>query len=710
MRNGSFRPLFFTFFTYIEISNNFQIYVPHLTLLNLIMESTANRLHSAKEFLFNNPSETKACVARIFGLPVTTLKNSIARNTPNKIDHRGGQNKILEQHQVEAIHKFIRSLLTHNIPPTKSLLFSSIQHLKRREDANFQGPSKRWFRGWWQANKLHTIKTKPLAAIRYSAAQVDDVHRWFDGYRVALRELRIKDKRNIINFDEAGFRVGCMKGQEILVPDDVNEFYAISPEDRKSLTVFEMINAAGDFPTPPLIVIQGQELMSNWFSENLPSGTRILTSENGFTSDKIALTFLQHFIENSDASPTSDWKLMLMDNHGSHLTPEFIQLANENHIRPYPLIPHMTHCMQPLDVAVFQPYKHWHDVAIQEAISEFDISYSISRFCHDLTKIRDSTFKKSTIKSAFQKSGMWPIDSTKCIAQLKKFVPQSEISRPLLSTSSIDTLPRIQPQTLQQVEQGLLEWKSKVQNHTQWSDPIREEELDTFVENTRKVVVESTFKEIELEQHHKRRREEVMARSTSRKRLKPVCGVLGLTKEDALQAIAEKEKKEEEMAKKKENANFMRIWRWERDNILARGVVARKEEKARKKRVKDFMKRGMQIPEVDLIPIEDPEVVWKANDVTWKAEEVRKQQAKNKHAKVTNGDESEGSIEFIVDTIGDHTLRLNARDKDEGVEGNAGGDAEEDEIKGQADFIQFEAGDEVDSGSEDDVQEQLGYY
>jgi hypothetical protein len=43
-----------------------------------------------------------------------------------------------------------------------------------------------------------------------------------------------------------------------------------------------------------------------------------------------------------------------MDNHGSYTTPKFIQLANNNYILPYPLLPHLTHCIQPLDIGVFQ--------------------------------------------------------------------------------------------------------------------------------------------------------------------------------------------------------------------------------------------------------------------------------------------------------------------------------------------------------------------
>ena len=88
-----------------------------------------------------------------------------------------------------------------------------------------------------------------------------------------------------------------------------------------------------------------------------------------------------------------------MDNHKSHETSEFIRSANKNHILPYPLIPHLTHCMQPLDVGVFHPYKHWHDVAIKDALTKLDIEYSLVSFLRDLKWIREQTFDRKTIKS-----------------------------------------------------------------------------------------------------------------------------------------------------------------------------------------------------------------------------------------------------------------------------------------------------------------------
>lgn len=81
--------------------------------------------------------------------------------------------------------------------------------------------------------------------------------------------------------------------------------------------------------------------------------------------------------------------------------------------------------MQSLDVGIFQHYKHWHDVALQEFVSKSFIEYSLGQFLNDLTKIRDNTFKPTIIRHAFQRSGMWPISSKVCIKLLKTFKPTS---------------------------------------------------------------------------------------------------------------------------------------------------------------------------------------------------------------------------------------------------------------------------------------------
>jgi hypothetical protein len=190
------------------------------------------------------------------------------------------------------------------------------------------------------------------------------------------------------------------------VPDDVLGFYAVSPENRKSLTVVEAVNAAGHKPIPPCLIIQGQDLMENWIQPELRAETLIKTSASEFITDEIAIEWLKHFIQYTNSGSLQEWKLLLMINHGSHENPQFVLLANQNHIRPFSFIPHLTHCKQPLDVDILQPYKQHHDNAIKKTLAEFYLFYTLKRFCNDLGDIRENTFKETTIRSAFDKAGM----------------------------------------------------------------------------------------------------------------------------------------------------------------------------------------------------------------------------------------------------------------------------------------------------------------
>jgi hypothetical protein len=79
--------------------------------------------------------------------------------------------------------------------------------------------------------------------------------------------------------------------------------YSLSPENRRSVTIIEMINATRAKPIPPMLLIQGLRLMVDWFRPELPRGTHIIPTEKGFINDQIAIEYLKHYIKHSDCGP-----------------------------------------------------------------------------------------------------------------------------------------------------------------------------------------------------------------------------------------------------------------------------------------------------------------------------------------------------------------------------------------------------------------------
>jgi hypothetical protein len=97
--------------------------------------------------------------------------------------------------------------------------------------------------------------------------------------------------------------------------------------------------------------------MDNWFNNNLDLETVIDISDSRYTNNEIGLNFLQHFIEHTQSSSSSQYKMLLFDGADSHKTEEFKQLAWDYNIILLRYPPHLTHLMQPLDVGCFQTYK-----------------------------------------------------------------------------------------------------------------------------------------------------------------------------------------------------------------------------------------------------------------------------------------------------------------------------------------------------------------
>jgi hypothetical protein len=59
------------------------------------------------------------------------------------------------------------------------------------------------------------------------------------------------------------------------------------------------------------------------------------------------------FIPETKPSNTNEWRLLLLDGHGSHVTIESMKLAMDNKIYVFYLPPHISHMTQLLDLTYF---------------------------------------------------------------------------------------------------------------------------------------------------------------------------------------------------------------------------------------------------------------------------------------------------------------------------------------------------------------------
>ena len=133
------------------------------------------------------------------------------------------------------------------------------------------------------------------------------------------------------------------------------ELYTLSPENRTSIIIIETVSAIRGV-IPPVLVILGKIHMDSWYHINLKGTELILLSDLGYSNRQLAVQWLQNFIEHT--APHEDTKVILLDSHISHTSDDFVIMAREHNILIYAFPLHLTHVLQPLDVGVFQPYKH----------------------------------------------------------------------------------------------------------------------------------------------------------------------------------------------------------------------------------------------------------------------------------------------------------------------------------------------------------------
>jgi DDE superfamily endonuclease len=101
------------------------------------------------------------------------------------------------------------------------------------------------------------------------------------------------------------------------------EMYVGIPENRISIIVIECICANG-IAIPLVIIALGTMIMGGWFYKKMTGHEVITVSDTSYTNKGIYIAWLDHFIKQYNCSPTSHWRILLIDGATYYKAPNFI--------------------------------------------------------------------------------------------------------------------------------------------------------------------------------------------------------------------------------------------------------------------------------------------------------------------------------------------------------------------------------------------------
>ena len=253
------------------------------------------------------------------------------------------------------------------------------------------------------------------------------------------------------NCDETGYRIGMARSDWVISVDPTRTIYSKCPNNRELLSVFECINGTGR-EIPPFLIVTGTNILAPWFVNDLDPNVAVTTSETGFNNDWISLQWIKHFERFSRRGQRRSRRLLIMDGYGSHDTYEFLEYCEHYNIIPFTFPSHTTHLLQPLDVCIFQPAKHYHSEAVNEAVCTGDESFSKVEFLAAFNTFRACAFKNTTILSAWRQTGLIPYNPEIVLDVVRKSLPPPRQTTPEALVSAFMPLSET-PKTIRQIAQ-----------------------------------------------------------------------------------------------------------------------------------------------------------------------------------------------------------------------------------------------------------------
>ncbi|KZW00817.1 DDE-domain-containing protein, partial [Exidia glandulosa HHB12029] len=274
-----------------------------------------------------------------------------------------------------------------------------------------------WVRRFRQRyeDQLGRYWAKNLDRTRASGLSAEHVENWFKLLTQCILDDHVPAHR-IFAMDESGLLVSLLLQQMVTggkLPGGKKKSvqHRQGSNNRELVSLITTICADGS-ALKPTVIFKGSNLMSTWIQDN-PLAAHVGMSEKGYANNVIGIKWMKLFEEDSRPSaPNGEKRVLIVDGHGSHLTVEALEFAQEKNIDVLGYPPHTTHALQGLDVVIFSAFKR----AYSTAVATFEESTSDRVEKKDVLALIEqpwkTVFTAENIQSAFRKTGVWPVDAS----------------------------------------------------------------------------------------------------------------------------------------------------------------------------------------------------------------------------------------------------------------------------------------------------------
>lgn len=298
----------------------------------------------------------------VFKVPRTTLRNKLSEKSPRTSAGYSRYHSKLGEEVENMLVNWIIECAEMGFPVNKEDLCTSVQKLVNSSNmgkvfGEDNRPGRKWYEGFMKRHPSISQKHAEYVNRARGSVTPEKIKGWFDEVKNSLKDdiTILENPQRIFNMDETYFAL-TPKGDLILGPKGRQIYEESSNSDKENVTTLFTVNAQGEM-APPLTLYKYTRMQAS-IVKAAPPGWGIGKTESGWMTGEsffeyISNVFIPYLNEKEICRPV----IVFLDGHKSHLTFQLSKFCRDNQIHLVALYPNSTHILQPLDVALFSPFK-----------------------------------------------------------------------------------------------------------------------------------------------------------------------------------------------------------------------------------------------------------------------------------------------------------------------------------------------------------------